>query len=201
MVDVTRRRMTGLMLGGVVAGMGGAAYAAVPLYRVFCQVTGFGGTTRRAHVEPSQILDRVVRVRFNSDVGRGMPWLFQPVQREVAVRIGEQMVATFTATNPTDRVMMGSAAYNVTPQKSGPYFNKTQCFCFTEQILGPGETAELPVQFFVDPSMVEDRNLNDVTTITLSYTFFEREMDEQARETYRLSHLSRQGGEPQIRTN
>jgi cytochrome c oxidase assembly protein subunit 11 len=201
MVDVTRRRMTGLMLGGVVAGMGGMAYAAVPLYRVFCQVTGYGGTTRRAHVAPTQILDRVMNVRFNSDVGRGMPWHFQPVQREMAVRVGEQAIAKFTATNPTDRVVMGSAAFNVTPQKTGPYFNKVQCFCFTEQILGPGETAELPVQFFVDPSLAEDRNLDDVTAITLSYTFFEREMDAEARETYRLSYLSRQSGEPQIRTN
>lgn len=201
MVDVTRRRMTGLMLGGVVAGMGGMAYAAVPLYRVFCQVTGYGGTTRRAHVAPTQILDRVMNVRFNSDVGRGMPWHFQPVQREMAVRVGEQAIAKFTATNPTDRVVMGSAAFNVTPQKTGPYFNKVQCFCFTEQILGPGETAELPVQFFVDPSLADDRNLDDVTAMTLSYTFFEREMDEEARETYRLSYLSRQSGEPQIRTN
>ena len=201
MVDVTRRRITGLMLGGVVAGMGGMAYAAVPLYRVFCQVTGYGGTTRRAHVAPTQILDRVMNVRFNSDVGRGMPWHFQPVQREMAVRVGEQAIAKFTATNPTDRVVMGSAAFNVTPQKTGPYFNKVQCFCFTEQILGPGETAELPVQFFVDPSLAEDRNLDDVTAMTLSYTFFEREMDEEARETYRLSYLSRQSGEPQVRTN
>lgn len=201
MVDVTRRRMTGLMLGGVVVGMGGMAYAAVPLYRVFCQVTGYGGTTRRAHVAPTQILDRVMNVRFNSDVGRGMPWHFQPVQREMAVRVGEQAIAKFTATNPTDRVVMGSAAFNVTPQKTGPYFNKVQCFCFTEQILGPGETAELPVQFFVDPSLAEDQNLDDVTAMTLSYTFFERVMDEEARETYRLSYLSRQSGEPQIRTN
>jgi cytochrome c oxidase assembly protein subunit 11 len=201
MVDATRRRMTGLMLGGVVAGMGGMAYAAVPLYRIFCQVTGFGGTTRRAHFAPTQILDRVVSVRFDTGVGRGMPWHFQPVQREMAVRVGELAIATFTATNATDQVMMGTAAFNVTPQKAGPYFNKLQCFCFTEQILGPRETAELPVQFFVDPSMDEDRNLDDVATITLSYTFFEREMDAQARENYRLSYLSRRDVEPRTRTN
>ena len=201
MVDVTRRAMTGLVLGGVVAGMGGMAYAAVPLYRAFCQMTGYGGTTRRALEAPTQVLDRVVRVRFNTDVGRDMPWRFQPIQREMTVRIGEQAIATFAATNPTDRVIMGSAAYNVTPQKSGAYFNKIQCFCFTEQILGPGETAEMPVRFFVDPAMAQDRNLNDVTTITLSYVFFEREMEEQTREEYRASYLSRRDGKPQIRTN
>ena len=142
-----------------------------------------------------------MKVRFNSDVGRGLPWRFQPVQREMAVRVGEQAIATFTATNPTDRVIMGSAVFNVTPQKTGAYFNKIQCFCFAEQILGPGETAELPVQFFIDPSMAEDRNLDDVTTITLSYTFFERQMDDEARAAYRVSYLARRAGAPQIRAN
>ena len=156
----------------VVAGMIGLAYASVPLYRWFCQVTGFGGTTQVAETAPLKVLDRVITVRFNADVNGKLPWAFQPVQREVKVRLGEQALAFYQARNDADAPIVGTATFNVTPPKAGAYFNKVECFCFTEQRLDPGRSVDMPVTFFVDPEMVNDRNLDDVTTITLSYTFF-----------------------------
>ena len=172
-----RRKMsTALVLGAVALGMVGLSFASVPLYRLFCQVTGFGGTTRVAvaapEAVPEAVAGRVFTVRFNSDVGRGMPWRFRPAQREIAVRAGEAALAFYTATNPSDETVLGSATYNVTPAKAGLYFNKVACFCFDQQVLAPGESAQLPVSFFIDPEIVNDRNLDEVTTITLSYTFF-----------------------------
>ena len=171
-----RRAATALILGGVVVGMVGLAFAAVPLYRLFCQVTGFGGTTQVADAAPlpAEIGDRLVTVRFNADIARDLPWHFKPGQREIAVRVGEMAMAVYTAENRSDRVLVGSSTFNVTPVKAGAYFNKIECFCFEEQTLAPGERADFPVSFFVDPEIVEDRRLDDVTTITLSYTFFAR---------------------------
>ena len=169
-----RRVATALILGGVVCGMVGLAFAAVPLYRLFCQVTGFGGTTQVAEAAPAEIGERLVTVRFNADIARDLPWHFKPEQREITVRVGEMAMAVYNAENQSDRALVGSSTFNVTPVKAGAYFNKIECFCFEEQTLAPGERAAFPVSFFVDPEIVEDRRLDDVTTITLSYTFFAR---------------------------
>jgi cytochrome c oxidase assembly protein subunit 11 len=169
------RRRNGLIvvvLAGVVAGMVGLSFAAVPLYRIFCQVTGYGGTTQRAEAAPEGATDRVMRIRFNADVNQDIPWVFKPVQRELTVRVGETTLALYRAENRSGRTVSGTATFNVTPLKAGPYFDKIDCFCFTSQTLGPGETADMPVSFFVDPAIADDRNLDEVRTITLSYTFF-----------------------------
>ena len=169
-----RRTATALILGGVVCGMVGLAFGAVPLYKLFCQVTGFGGTTQVAEEAPVTIGERVVTVRFNADTARDLPWHFKPEQREIKVRVGEMALAFYNAVNQSDRALIGTSTFNVTPVKAGAYFNKIECFCFEEQTLAPGERAEFPVSFFVDPDIVEDRRLDDVSTITLSYTFFAR---------------------------
>lgn len=170
-----RSRRNGLLLGGllgVAVGMVGLSFAAVPLYRVFCQVTGFGGTTQRAEQGASRVLDRTIEIRFNADTDKGLSWSFHPNERSVRLKIGETGLTTFNARNLTDQTLVGSALYNVTPEKVGQYFNKVQCFCFTQQTLKPHESADLPVAFYVDPAIAEDRNLDDVTVITLSYTFY-----------------------------
>lgn len=164
-----RRLMFGLFV--VVGGMVGASYAAVPLYRIFCQVTGFGGTPNIARGPSATVSDRMMNVRFDSMVN-GLDWTFQPVKREVRVRVGETMVAFFRAHNNSDQPVTGAATFNVTPDKAGSYFSKIQCFCFTEQRLEPGQSVDMPVSFFVDPAISGDVNLDDVETITLSYTFF-----------------------------
>lgn len=171
-----RRLAVGLL--GMALAMVGAAYAAVPLYQIFCQVTGFGGTTQVADAVPAQPGERVVTVRFNSDVDPRLPWAFQPVQREMTLKVGESGLALFHARNLTARPTAGTATFNVTPLKAGQYFNKVQCFCFTEQRLAGGAEADMPVSFFVDPAIEEDPNLQEVNTITLSYTFF---VDEEAQ--------------------
>jgi cytochrome c oxidase assembly protein subunit 11 len=168
-----RNARTALTVLGVVVGMIGLSYASVPLYRLFCQVTGFGGTPLISDRLPETVLDRTVTIRFNADVGANMPWIFQPEQRQVKVRLGQKGLIAFHATNTTASPMTGTALYNVTPPKAGQYFHKVQCFCFGEQVLGPHQNATLPVMFFIDPSMDKDPNMNDVTDITLSYTFYE----------------------------
>ena len=182
MTDRLERRkiVTASVLVGVVAGMVGLSFAAVPLYRVFCQVTGYGGTTQRAEAAPAAVGDRVVTVRFNADVDPNLPWRFEPEQTAVTVKVGEQQLAFFKATNLSNEPVVGQAVFNVTPLKAGLYFDKVQCFCFSEQRLEPGQSADMPVTFFVDPDIVKDRNLDDVQTITLSYTFF-RDKAAQAR--------------------
>ncbi|MCG8358662.1 MAG: cytochrome c oxidase assembly protein [Kiloniellales bacterium] len=165
------------LLGGVVCGMIGLAFASVPLYRLFCQVTGFGGTTQVAESLPDTIVDRVITVRFNADISPSLPWHFQPEQREVQVRVGESGLVFYRARNDSGQPSTGTATFNVTPLKAGQYFNKVQCFCFEEQRLLPGEAMDMGVSFFVDPAIMDDRNLDDVQTITLSYTFF-RDLDE-----------------------
>ena len=157
----------------ILVAMGGLTAASVPLYRVFCRATGFGGTTQTAESAPGEVSSKWIWVRFNADVAPGLPWAFEPEQREVRVHPGEQTLATFRATNHADHAITGNATYNVTPDAAGLYFDKIQCFCFTKQTLQPGETAELPVTFFVDPAMMSDRNAKDIPAITLSYTFFQ----------------------------
>ncbi len=156
----------------VVAGMIGLSYAAVPLYQLFCQVTGFGGTTQRAEAPDGKLGDRKFTVRFDSNVNPSLKWQFKPTQRAVDVQSGQHALAFYEARNESDVATMGTATFNVTPQEAGAYFSKVQCFCFTEQTLKPGETVSMPVSFFVDPDIEKDENLNSITTITLSYTFF-----------------------------
>ncbi len=161
------------MTVAVVLVMGGLAWASVPFYRWFCQVTGFGGTPAVAAAGPGQMLDRTVTIRFDGSLERGMPWHFRPLTRELTLRIGETGLVFYEAFNPTSRAVAGTASFNVVPYDAGGYFTKIQCFCFEEQILQPGERVEMPVSFFVDPAMVEDRDAKHVRHITLSYTFHE----------------------------
>ncbi|WP_431861188.1 cytochrome c oxidase assembly protein [Azospirillum sp.] len=174
MDERTRRRNRNFLFGllGLAFGMVGLAYASVPLYSLFCQVTGFGGTTQRAEKAPDTVLDRTVTVRFNADVNAGLPWVFRPNQREVTAKLGETVLVSYHAENRGKEPLTGTAVFNVTPEKTGAYFNKIECFCFTEQVLNPGEAVDMPVAFFVDPAIVNDRDAEDVKTITLSYTFF-----------------------------
>ncbi len=153
-------------------GMIGLAYASVPLYRLFCQVTGFGGTPQRAERPSTEVLDRTVVVRFDANVGPGLSWEFQPVVPTMEVRIGENALAYYRATNRSDRPLVGTATFNVTPDQIGSFFNKIECFCFTEQRLEPGESVEMPVSFFIDPAIVQDLDGAKVRNITLSYTFY-----------------------------
>ena len=160
------------------AGMVGLSYAAVPLYRMFCQVTGYGGTTQRVEQYADRVIDRSVTVGFDANVASSLPWKFQPVQRTVSMPIGETTRIAYTATNPSSRTTRGRATFNVTPEMAGAYFNKVECFCFTDTELKPGETLEMPVVFYVDPAIDEVPELKNMSTITLSYTFFAIDEDE-----------------------
>ncbi|MEM6589869.1 MAG: cytochrome c oxidase assembly protein [Pseudomonadota bacterium] len=164
---------TVLKLVGVVVFMGGLAWASVPLYDWFCRVTGFGGTPSVSTVGSDEILDRTVMVRFDASTERDMPWEFKPMDRQMEIRIGETGLAFYEAYNPTDRPVAGTAAFNVFPYEAGGYFTKIACFCFEEQVLQPGERVQMPVTFYVDPAMVEDRDAKYTHSITLSYTFYE----------------------------
>jgi cytochrome c oxidase assembly protein subunit 11 len=168
---------TAALLAGVVVAMIGAAYAAVPLYQLFCQVTGFGGTTQVASDNPKGIIDREMTVRFDANVGGDLAWAVTPA-RPVIDRIGSVETVTYVATNKSNRVVTGQAIFNVTPETAGVYFNKIECFCFTEQTLQPGETVEMPVTFFVDPDIANNPDLDTVREITLSYTFYAQNAEE-----------------------
>jgi cytochrome c oxidase assembly protein subunit 11 len=157
----------------IVGGMLGVSYAAVPLYEAFCKATGFGGTPLVAQSDDHPVIARTIVVRFDSNTDPGLPWRFEPEQRSVKVHLGEQKLVYFRATNQSDRPIVGTATYNITPESSARWFNKIQCFCFTEQLLKPGQTIDMPVLFFVDPDMDKDRRFDDVHTVTLSYTFYE----------------------------
>lgn len=168
-------------LFGVAALMLGLSYASVPFYDWFCRVTGFGGTTQVATGRaPHEVLDQTVTVRFDASTARGMPWDFKPAETTQTLRIGETGLAFYRAHNPSDRTVTGTASFNVSPFSVGGYFVKIDCFCFEEQTLRPGETVMMPVTFYVDPAIVDDRETRQVHTITLSYTFHETEPDEQA---------------------
>lgn len=166
----------------VVVVMGALAWAAVPFYSWFCAVTGFGGVTNVAEAGSDVVLDKKITVKFDASKERGMPWEFKPVQHEISLRIGDTGLAFFEAYNPTDRVVAGQAGYNVTPYSAGYYFNKIECFCFTEQVLQPGERVEMPVTFYVDPEIVSDEDAKHVKEITLSYTFYEIDLPESAQQ-------------------
>lgn len=168
-----------IKLVGVVCVMVSLSFASVPLYDWFCRVTGYGGTTSIADGGSDTVLDREVTIRFASAVERGMPWTFKPVATTMKLKIGETGLAFYEASNPTDRTVAGSASFNVTPFTAGGYFSKIDCFCFTEQVLAPGETVQMPVTFFVDPEIAEDDEAKLVHTITLSYTFHEIDIPEE----------------------
>ena len=170
----TRKRRTVAGLIGLLGVMVALTVFAVPLYNYFCRVTGYGGTTQTAAQAPDQTIDRQMTVRFNADTGRDLEWDFQPAVRLVTVPIGETAHIVYIAENKSDKTVVGSAVFNVTPFKVGPYFTKVACFCFDEQTLAPGERVEMAVTFFIDPSIMDNVNLDDVTSITLSYAFFKR---------------------------
>jgi cytochrome c oxidase assembly protein subunit 11 len=166
-----RRNATAFGVVALIGCMVVLTASAVPLYRLFCKVTGYGGTTQVAERAP-EIVDRAITVRFNADVQPDLPWVFAPAQREVTVKLGENRLAFFKAANRADRPLVGTATFNVTPHVAGPYFSKIACFCFTEQVLEPGRGVEMPVSFFVDPAILDDPETADLREITLSYTFF-----------------------------
>jgi cytochrome c oxidase assembly protein subunit 11 len=167
-----RNLRVAIMAASVAAGMVGLSFASVPLYRLFCQVTGFGGTTQRAETAPAQSLGQTVSVRFDANTSDKLDWSFHPLQAPVTVKFGEQSMAYYEAVNRSDETLTGTAVFNVTPPQAGAYFNKIQCFCFTEQTLKPGEKIEMPVSFFVDPDMLDDADAAGIEEITLSYTFY-----------------------------
>jgi len=170
---VTRRHgTTAALLLAVVAGMVGLSFASVPLYRIFCAATGYGGTTQRAAAAPQDISKAIVTVRFDTDVSPDLAWTFHPLVPEVQVHPGEQTQVFFRAVNRSGEGITGRAVYNVTPTKVGLYFDKLQCFCFNEQYLAPGESKDMGVVFFVDPDLLKDQGTSDVHTITLSYSMF-----------------------------
>lgn len=167
-----RKGLVALALAGLVAGMVGLSFAAVPLYRMFCQTTGYGGVPQQADANPGEVLDRTITIRFDANVDRALPWTFAPEQRLMDVRIGESALAFFKAHNNTDKSVTGAAGFNVAPEIVGRYFTKIECFCFTQQTLAAGESVDMPVTFFVDPKIVEDEATKNITEITLSYTFY-----------------------------
>tara|TARA_R110002094_G_scaffold160958_5_gene146212 strand:+ start:2571 stop:3146 length:576 start_codon:yes stop_codon:yes gene_type:complete len=162
----------------LVVVMGGLAWASVPFYDWFCRVTGFGGVPQQVGTASDEILDQTITIRFDGTLNNNMAWEFKPVVREMEIRIGETGLAFYEAYNPTDRPIAGQASYNVTPYAAGAFFDKIECFCFTEQVLAPGERVQMPVSFYVDPEIVDDRDGKYVHTITLSYTFYEIDLPE-----------------------
>ena len=167
-----KKGLIALSLAGLVAMMIGLSFAAVPLYRMFCQVTGYGGTTQVAETLPAEALDRIVKIRFDANVEKALPWTFAPDVRSMNVRIGESALTFFRAHNDTDKPVTGTAGFNVAPASAGKYFAKVECFCFQEQTLAAGQSIEMPVSFFVDPKIVDDESTKNIEEITLSYTFY-----------------------------
>lgn len=168
----SRNRKVALLAGAVAIGMIGVSFAAVPLYSLFCQATGFGGTTQRASRAPTDINSQQIAVRFDANIAPSLPWTFNPVQQVMVVNIGEQALAHYEAVNTSSETITGTAAFNVSPPEAGIFFNKIECFCFTEQTLKPGARVDLPVSFFVDPAILDDPDTKLVREITLSYTFY-----------------------------
>ena len=186
-----RHLRTALTAGAIALGMAGLAYASVPLYRVFCQVTGFGGTTMKVDAASAPGADqlkalrgRTIKVRFDGNVRGGLPWQFAPAQGPVDVKIGEQNMAFYRASSSASGPTTGSATFNVTPAAAGQYFAKIQCFCFNEQTLAPGQTVDMPVVFYVDPAILDDPDAKDIDEITLSYSFYPVEQPTKAPGIY-----------------
>ncbi|QTD55314.1 cytochrome c oxidase assembly protein [Parasphingorhabdus cellanae] len=171
----SKNRRSAMMAGAMGLAMLGMGYAAVPLYEIFCRVTGYGGTTQRvgeAQAATVQATSRVMSVRFDSNVNSALPWAFKPEQAVDRVSIGARDMAIYIATNKSDEPVVGTATFNVTPLQAGKYFHKVQCFCFTEQLLKPGQTMRMPVLYYVDPAIMDDPETRDIEEITLSYTFY-----------------------------
>jgi cytochrome c oxidase assembly protein subunit 11 len=159
-------------IGSLIIGMVALTYAFVPLYSIFCKLTGLGGTLKQTRVSADRKGSRIIKVRFDANIDKNLPWEFKPLQQEVEVRTGENVLVFYSAKNNSDKAIIGTAVYNVTPHKAAIYFNKIECFCFEEQLLKPGQRMSMPVTFFIDPDIEEEANLKDVKTITLSYSFF-----------------------------
>lgn len=176
MVSKKAKNKTVIQTVSVVIFMGAMAWASVPFYDWFCRVTGFGGITQVAESGSDTVLSETMKVRFDASLERNMPWEFKPAQREMEIQIGATGLAFYEAYNPTDRPVAGTASYNVTPYEAGGFFSKIDCFCFEEQILMPGERVQMPVTFFVDPEIVDDRDAKYTKVITLSYTFYEKDL-------------------------
>lgn len=185
-------RLTLFAAIGVLVGMLTLAMNAPAIYNTFCRVTGFGGTTQIATQKPEAVLDRTVRIRFDANTGRGAGLIFKPVDHIQELRLGEMGMAFFEVSNPTGQPIVGEAGYNVAPHKAGPYFTKLECFCFEEQVFAPGEKIDLPVIYFIDPAMDEHRTLDDVTEITLSYTFYGDEEAAAAQTAALNAHVTKQ---------
>jgi cytochrome c oxidase assembly protein subunit 11 len=168
-----------LSIFACAVGMVMLAYASVPLYRLFCAATGFGGTTQRALHAPGAVSERTIEVRFNADIAPDLPWKFTPGQKAMRVKIGEQGLTYFVTKNLANKPITGRAAYNVLPDNTGKYFTKVQCFCFINQTLGAGQEVNMPVSFYIDPAFLNDPEMKDVSTITLSYTFFPTKKPEE----------------------
>lgn len=147
-------------------------FAAVPIYNLFCKVTGYGGTTKYTAIASTKVGTKIMKIRFDANVASNLPWSFKSEQNEAIIKVGENNLVFYSAENKTDKAIIGTAIYNVTPHKAGAYFNKIQCFCFEEQLLKPNQKMIMPVSFFIDPAIEDDKNLQDVDTITLSYTFY-----------------------------
>ncbi len=178
-MDKNTKTLSAILL--LVAVMIGLAFASVPLYDLFCRMTGYGGTTQRGDTLPETILDREVIVRFDTNLAKGIDWSFRPEKPQETVKLGQQGLIAFEAHNKSAQPSVGTALFNVNPPKAGQYFHKIQCFCFAEQTLKPGESMSMPVVYYIDPSMADDREMDDVTVITLSYTFFPAESEELDR--------------------
>jgi cytochrome c oxidase assembly protein subunit 11 len=176
---ISAQKKTAAYLAGVAALMLGLSFAAVPFYDWFCRVTGFAGTTSVAVAPSDVVLEKKIVVRFDASLDSAMDWEFKPMQTEMTIRIGETGLAFYEAYNPTDRPIAGTASYNVTPDQSGGYFTKIECFCFTQQVLQPGERITMPVSFFIDPTIEENPEAREIKEITLSYTFYETPLPEQ----------------------
>jgi cytochrome c oxidase assembly protein subunit 11 len=176
-----RNLATAVLCFGLVIAMIGAAYAAVPLYRLFCEVTGYGGTPQRAAAAPGHTNERQMAIEFDANIGAGLPWTFAPAQRRLTVKLGEEAIAYYRAVNHSTKPITGTAVFNVTPALAGRYFNKIQCFCFVEQTLQPGQSVDMPVVFYVDPGIAADEDLTELRTITLSYTFYPASNDKLSR--------------------
>ena len=189
-----RNTRTIAVLALLIVAMGSLTYASVPLYQLFCQVTGYGGTTQVAAQKSKTVINRVLKVQFDGTVNPALAWSFKPAQRSVRLKVGENGLAFYRARNNSDETIVGTASFNVTPDKAGLYFNKVECFCFTEQVLKSGEEVDMPVSFFIDPEIVDDPNLDDVTTITLSYTFFRAE-DQSAGELVAQANTDKLAGD------
>lgn len=190
-----RTRINAVALGGLVAGMIGLSFASVPLYRMFCQATGYDGTPKtQGVIRPTALVDERVTVRFDTNVNSSLPWRFRPEKRQVRLRLGEETLVHFSAANLSDQPVTGTATFNVVPEKAASYFSKLECFCFSEQTLAPGQEVAMPVVFFVDPALAEDANARDVSTITLSYTFFRATSDGQPQGDVATTQATRTGG-------